>query len=220
MRVSTFVRSLFVLTLALFLADGPVFAKTGEEAARRLLEKVSSRKGAAGFSARFSQESPLKAIGVVEKASGRVWFKKPGRVRWEYELPEPMVYVSDGTLLWVYSPEGNQVWMGAADAFFGESGGARILSDLTQVSRRFSLFLEGRERGFLKVLLTPKSDGDAVSRVDLLVDPESYDIVESRSVRRVGDETTLRFSAITPEVLPDEHFEFTPPEGAVVTPLQ
>lgn len=195
------------------------FAQTSSEA-KALLKKVASRKGALGFSARFYQESPLKAIGIVETASGKVWFKKPGMVRWEYEAPEPMAYISDGEILWIHSPEGNQVWRGDADAFFGESGGARFLSDVTTITERFSMTLEGKEEGAVKAVLLPLKENDDLKEVTLFIDPATFDIVKVRSVRVTGEETTLSFSAIRAEVPKADFFEFTPPEGAVVTPLQ
>jgi len=34
-------------------------------------------------------------------SAGGVMFKKPGRMRWDYEKPEKATYVSDGGVLWV-----------------------------------------------------------------------------------------------------------------------
>jgi outer membrane lipoprotein carrier protein len=36
--------------------------------------------------------------------SGRVYFQRPGRMRWEYESPEKKLFVSDGKMVWFYVP--------------------------------------------------------------------------------------------------------------------
>ena len=40
---------------------------------------------AGGFQARFRQESRLKAAGASDSAVGWMYFKKPSRMRWQYE---------------------------------------------------------------------------------------------------------------------------------------
>src|SRR5947209_18376646 len=57
--------------------------------------------------AKFEQqlESPSRA---PSKASGDVWLKKPGKMRWDYAKPEKKVIVSDGATLWFYDPEDEQ----------------------------------------------------------------------------------------------------------------
>lgn len=37
--------------------------------------------------------------------SGRVFFARPGRMRWEYQSPETKLFVSDGRILWFYVPQ-------------------------------------------------------------------------------------------------------------------
>jgi len=36
--------------------------------------------------------------------SGTVYFRRPGRMRWEYEAPEKKLFVSDGKSVWFYVP--------------------------------------------------------------------------------------------------------------------
>ncbi|MCG8472852.1 MAG: outer membrane lipoprotein carrier protein LolA [Desulfobacterales bacterium] len=214
---SLFFPVFFTLFFGFFFSAGAVPLSPK---AKDILGKVATRKEAQGFSARFFQESPLAAIGVVETATGSVWFKKPGGVRWEYETPEPMVYIIDNTTLWVHSPLDNQVWKGAADAFFGKNGGARFLTDITRVTDRFSLEVLARKEGVIPVKLVPLDPEDDLKEVYIFVDPSSYNIVKVRSIRTTGDETTLSFSDIKAEIPEASRFQFVVPKGAVVIPLQ
>ena len=49
-----------------------------------ILERVEKRYGAQGFSAQFLQVSNLKAMQISETASGKLFVKKPGKMRWEW----------------------------------------------------------------------------------------------------------------------------------------
>jgi outer membrane lipoprotein carrier protein len=41
---------------------------------------------------------------VVRVESGIVYFRRPGRMRWEYESPEEKLFVADGKNVWFYVP--------------------------------------------------------------------------------------------------------------------
>ena len=214
-------RTHFLLCLLLILICTPL--ARGEEAiqnADRLLKKVAAREGADGFSAHFFQESPLKAIGIVETAEGQVWFRKPDYVRWEYETPDRLHYITDGESLWIHSVEDNQVWTGSADAFFGRAGGARFLSDITTVAERFTTAPPVREEDTYRLILTPKSAEDFLGRVVLFIDAHTFDITRVVSTAKTGEETTLTFSGFLRKDPPLSRFTFEIPEGAVVSPLQ
>jgi outer membrane lipoprotein carrier protein len=40
----------------------------------------------------------------VRLESGTVYFKRPGRMRWEYESPEKKLFLADGKTVWFYVP--------------------------------------------------------------------------------------------------------------------
>src|SRR5262245_13953987 len=60
---------------------------------------------AADFRSKFSQTLTSAALGRKTNSSGEVAFKKPGRMRWDYEKPDKSTYVTDGGVLWLYEPE-------------------------------------------------------------------------------------------------------------------
>ena len=39
------------------------------------------------FNSKFTQEATVRALNQVQKAKGEVWFKKPGKMRWNYYTP-------------------------------------------------------------------------------------------------------------------------------------
>src|SRR4051794_39311067 len=78
---------------------------------RAVVDRVQRRyDGAADFRARFGQTLTNAAFARKTSSGGEVLFKKPGRMRWNYDKPEPKAYVADGTTLWLYEPEDKQAF--------------------------------------------------------------------------------------------------------------
>ena len=68
----------------------------------------------------YDHISSLKAVFVQETLfpdgrreirKGKVWIKKPGKMRWEYSEPERFLIISNGEKLFVYYPEEKQVFI-------------------------------------------------------------------------------------------------------------
>jgi outer membrane lipoprotein carrier protein len=93
---------LFIFVFALPAASGPPSAK----AIARLLEEHyhQARTLRAVFLERYS-DGPREAR--VE--AGTVYFRRPGRMRWEYESPEKKLFVTDGKTVWFYVPADHTV---------------------------------------------------------------------------------------------------------------
>lgn len=45
----------------------------------------------------------------VRVESGKVFFERPGKMRWEYEAPEQKLFVADGKFVWFYVPSDRTV---------------------------------------------------------------------------------------------------------------
>jgi outer membrane lipoprotein carrier protein len=99
----TFARSICgTLLLARAAASAP--AQNQPPNVQRIVQALESHYRAAktlqaDFLERFSEGGRQERL-----ESGRVYFAKPGRMRWEYESPETKLFVSDGRILWFYVP--------------------------------------------------------------------------------------------------------------------
>ena len=104
------------------------------------------------FQADFHQTQYTKVYDRTERARGRVVFKKPGKMRWDYNRPNGQVFVSNGERLFIYQPPDE-----------GETGGQlieRAIQD-DQLPLAFS-FLTGTgrlDRDFRMRLLDPSRQG-------------------------------------------------------------
>lgn len=180
------------------------------------------------FQADFHQTQYTKVYDRTERARGRVVFKKPGKMRWDYNRPNGQVFVSNGERLLIYQPPDE-----------GETGGQlieRAIQD-DQLPLAFS-FLTGTgrlDRDFRMRLLDPSRQGFPNGYV-LELRPRQptpqYDRVLFfvRIVDRNGSRAGIiqrvliidtagnrnRFDFRSPQFnrnVPDNRFDYTPPRG-------
>ena len=114
----------------------------------QILDRVEKHYTDKSFQAEFIQESSIKAMDIVDFASGKVFVRYPGMMRWEYEKPEKQIIITDCHKLWIYRPLDNQVLTGSAPAFFSDGKGASFLSDIKLIRQKFKIFLENSKEAF------------------------------------------------------------------------
>jgi outer membrane lipoprotein carrier protein len=208
---------IFVLTI-IGGAPQPSSASEADKTIDTIIAGLESRYNVAGFTADFEQESILKAMAVTDTASGRLMVRQPGKMRWEYLVPDPQTIITDGNDLWVYRPQENQVLVGKAPAFFGEGKGAGFLSNIKMVRRSFQVSLEPAtdpQRHRLK--LVPNQSSVDLMEVRLDIDKKHFDLLQITTFNVYGDETRIQLQNIDfGNPPPEELFRFDVPEGADV----
>jgi outer membrane lipoprotein carrier protein len=186
-----------------------------------ILKEVEKRYTGTQFAADFLQESTIKSMEITDFASGRLYVRHPGMMRWEYEKPERHVIVTDGQRLWVYRPQENQVMVGNAPVFFRDGKGASFLSDIGLVRKKFKIALARAEGEYLYELrMTPLEQTLNISEIRLFVTPRSYNIVRIVTLNDYGDDT--RIDIVNPHFnvsLEPSLFSFEIPPGADVQKL-
>src|SRR5574341_1579270 len=91
------------------------------------------------LSARFRQTATNRSLGQVQEASGILLLKRPGKMRWEYQQPEPRLFVTDGKTLWAYSPVDKQVGVQEVGEAFASRLPLSILAGDCQLRRDFEI---------------------------------------------------------------------------------
>ncbi len=211
---------LVVATLILLLVGGrmhPVGASAADEPLiDTIIAGVEARYNVVGFTADFDQESILKAMAVTDTASGRVMVRQPGKMRWEYHVPDPQTIITDGDDLWVYRPEENQVLVGKAPALFGEGKGAGFLSNIKMVRQSFQVTLEPEPNPtHYRLKLVPNRSSVDLMAVLLDIDRQVFDLVAITTINVYGDETRIELKHVRFDPPPAEAlFRFEVPEGA------
>ena len=170
--------------------------------------------GAKTAEADFSQTVSDKNGRVTQQASGRMAFARPGKFRWDYAAPYEQVIVGDGSKLWLYDVDLDQVTVKPLGDVIAGTPAALLAGD-NAIEKYFSLKNAGEADGLEWLEARPKNKDTSFERIrmgfkgDVLVQMELFDFF--------GQRTTLKLSkfARNPSI-PASKFKFTPPKGADV----
>ena len=216
-------RWLACLSAAVFLAAAPAVAdspkaKAGggkvDEVVHRLQARYDDTKD---FTANFAQTVEAATLGQPLESSGKVYFKRPGKMRWEFEKSEKQTIVADGQTLWVYQPEHRQVLKAPFRAAFQSATPISFLFGVGQLAKDFDVsLLPETNTGALRLKLVPKQERE-IGVLVLDVDPHTYDILAAEITDPLGNVTRLRFTEMKRDVgLDDAKFRFQAPPGTDV----
>jgi len=187
----------------------------------QILDRLEKHYTGNNFKAEFIQESTVKAMQITDFASGKIFVRYPGKMRWEYEKPEKQVIITDGLKLWIYRPADNQVMTGSAPAFFSDGKGASFLSDITLVRKKFNIALvESQDDFFYELKLKPLEKTLDVTDIRLSVTKNTFTVIRVVTYNSYGDEN--RIELLNHEFnadLKDSLFSFEAPQGADVLEL-
>jgi len=186
-----------------------------------IIEKLEKRYARASFSVDFSQTSTIEALEITDDANGKGYFKNPGMMRWEYEMPEKQSIISDGKTLWIYQPEERQVMIGNSSTFFGGGKGGSFLVLISRMKRDFKISSKkNRSSDFYTLRLEPVEKKEDVESILLSVSKKAYEIFEISTKNVYGDETKIRMKNVRfGQDFKDSMFTFDIPEKVDVVKI-
>lgn len=202
---------LFALMLVL------IPAASGAEELKEVLSKLQERyESVTTLQSDFSQEVSSRGMGRPETARGKVWFKKPGKMRWEYSKPAGDLIVGDGKTVWIYQPDLNQAIEKEIDAAASRMA-TDFLSGVGDLEKEFEARLADSKGDAWRIVLTPRKESPNVKSLSLEVDKKSFLIKRTAVTDHFGTETRVDFTETSVNSpAPDSLFSFTPPQGAQV----
>lgn len=164
--------------------------------------------------ARFAQMVLDKNMKPLQQAQGVMQFSRPGKFRWDYQKPYEQVIVGDGSKLWIYDKDLNQVTVRKLDRALGTSPAA-LLAGSNDLERDYKLSNTGMDKGLDWLEALPKSKETVFERVRMGFGKSGLEAMELRD--QFGQTTVITFADVerNPRIAA-EVFRFTPPQGADV----
>ena len=189
-------------------------AQTSAQVIDRLQKTYDST---ADLHATFEQVYHFKVNGLERKSSGQVFVKKPGKMRWDYTKPNPRYFISDGVTLWVYVPADAQAFEQPLESSQVAAALSFLVGQGDLVGDFDHALLPPGPRGELRLQLVPKKSTRQYRKLVLSLHPETFRVVGTEVEDPVGNLNTLTFLDLrVNQGLPDEGFDFTPPDGTRV----
>ncbi|MGH7255865.1 MAG: LolA family protein [Nitrospirales bacterium] len=218
-----------VLSLGLLAGDG-VLAKAPKapsiEEIHQVVQKVQARyRNTTDLQADFTQSTAIAGFVTALSSRGRVYLKKPGRLRWDYLEPNVERIYVNGDQVQMYVPEHKQVLVGALTQMAASQAPLQLLQGVAKLERQFVVEptqdpARG-EGGVPLVTLRPKlherKDVQSVERIVLELQPKTY-YIKAVSIHEIsGNVSRFEFSDLRVNTgLADEVFEFQVPAGVAV----
>jgi outer membrane lipoprotein carrier protein len=195
---------LAVLAWFVFLLAAPVGAANVETLTAYLRATTSA-------SARFTQVVFDRSGRKLQETSGSMQFARPGRIRWTYEKPYEQLIVGDGSKLWVYDKDLNQVTVRSIAQGIGGSPAA-LLAGSNDIEKDFRLSATGTQDGLDWLEAAPRGTESTFQKVRMGFGKSGLEAMELAD--GFGQITIVRFTAIerNPK-LAAALFQFTPPQG-------
>jgi outer membrane lipoprotein carrier protein len=218
------------ICLMLLLAVAPLIRAQDVEMTIRRLEHRYHRAGT--LEAAFF-ESYTDGNGGISAESGTVYFSRPGRMRWEYEVPEEKLFLVDGRNVWFYVPADHT----ASRAKLNESSDWRTplallagKADISKLCRKIEAVDDAsnphsavgeqtsRAAGgrLLRCIPRDGSGDDATGEILFETDPQAY--LVRVVIREPGNiKTEFRFGNWQENIpIPEIKFHFEPPPGVSI----
>jgi outer membrane lipoprotein carrier protein len=198
-------RKLFLIVLLLLPA---LASAAGVDALKSLLNQTTTAR------ARFAQAVLDKNGKTLQQATGTMEFSRPGRFRWEYAKPYEQTIVGDGSRLWIYDKDLNQVTSRKLDRALGASPAA-LLAGSNEIEKGYTLTAVGESNGLDWLEAKPKTQDTAFDRIRLGFGKAGLEAMELKD--QFGQTTVIKFADLERNVkIAPEAFRFTPPKGAAV----
>jgi outer membrane lipoprotein carrier protein len=212
-------RYVFIALTALFSFASFAYCITADE----IVAKIQKLYDEAGdYTADFHQESEMGSINRVQKASGTAYFKKHGRMYWEYKEPMQQKFVSNGKKVWLYQPDMNQVQVFDYKSLNLSNTENSFLDGIGKLIQDFDVSYQGEDDDKNQVLdLKPKENTTVgFKSMRMLIDSGTYNIVKTTTTDAYGNKNTIIFKNFKfNNNIADDFFDFKVPEGVhVVTP--
>jgi len=230
---------LWVLAIGAMLAVSisyPVLGEDGgDEQGRKEVREVMKRLQARyektkDLQADFTQKTTIEGFERPMTSSGKVYIKKPGRLRWNYLEPSAEDIYVQGDDVKVYVPEHKQVLIGKLTHMAASRAPLELLQGAAKLDASFDAEpTPGKSRGvggIRLVTLVPKShDAEAhgtVQRIVVEVFPKTY-FIRSLSLYEIsGNVSNFEFSSLQSNIgLDDDLFapKFPPDVEVVKAPV-
>lgn len=198
--------SAVVLMLSLNMAT----AATGTARAR--LDAFAT--GLHSLTGHFSQTLTDLNGHTSKTSSGTLALQAPRQFRWDTLTPYQQTIVADGSRVWMYDPELEQVTVRIQSSEEAHSP-LTVLTDLKQMDKDFKVAEQGERDGLAWLRLSSTASDPQFDYADLGFDANGLARMTFRD--QLGSTTDIRFSQWQRNApIPPETFNFVPPAGTDV----
>ncbi|AMD01723.1 outer membrane lipoprotein chaperone LolA [Halomonas chromatireducens] len=196
-------------TLAMTLAL-PVAALASEGADRlaTMLEPLET------YQASFEQQILDGSGQRLQQANGTMWLSRPGKFRWEVDAPYQQEVISDGSEVYLYDPDLEQVTVQALDQRVTHTPALLLSGSASELTENYDVTRQ--QQGSNEVFrLVPKSPDTLFEELEMTFRGEELRGLEMTD--STGQRTAIEFRDVRlNQSIDDSRFTFDIPDGTDV----
>jgi outer membrane lipoprotein carrier protein len=186
-----------------------------------IMEKLQERYDSTrDFVAGFQQETHIKSLDRRTGGKGKVYFKRPGKMLWQYEEPKGQWILADGENFYYYQPEQSQLIKTPLRNAWNSEVPFSFLLGLGNLKRDFDANLQSAAGSEYRLQLVPKGGQGKIGQLLLGIDAATFDIRWVQVIDPVENVTTIRLSGLQRDRgLKESIFQVKIPRGVEVVEL-
>jgi len=166
------------------------------------------------YTARFNQVVLDEGLVPIEESSGVMQIARPGRFRWDYEPPNEQTIVGDGTRVWIYDIELEQITVRPQEQSLGRTP-ATILAGSGDIDASYDVQDLGIAGSQTWVAVKPRDEDSGFNDMRIGFEGDALRTIEL--VDGLGQTTRITMTeGIENETVDETRFEMIPPEGVDV----
>ena len=186
----------------------PAWAENAEQRLKTALKNMDN------LSAEFKQTLLDEDKNVVQQSSGTLALQRPGKFAWIYTEPFEQRIIADGSELWVYDVELDQVTVKPMDASISNAP-IMILMKESDVTQQFKVIEVGQRKFLYWIELEPQAKDLEYQRIFIGLEDGNLRAMELQD--QFGQSTQIVFDNLRVGVVHNPAtFKFVPPDGVDV----
>jgi len=151
---------------------------------------------------------------LIQSASGEFWVQQPNKFRWDYSKPYIQKIISNGSKVWIYDEDLEQLTIKKVSSAQGTSPLA-IFDASKPLNESFIVEQLSSFNGISWIQLIPRAETSSFESIDIGLSEQQLKYMNMHD--HFGQTTKLIFNELTaPESINQSVFEFTAPEGVDV----
>jgi outer membrane lipoprotein carrier protein len=196
------------LIIVIALITSPAWAEDAEQRLRSALKNMDN------LSAEFKQTLRDEDKKIVQQSRGTLALQRPGKFAWNYIDPYEQRIIADGSELWIYDVELEQVTVKPMDEGLSNAP-IMILMKQSDVTQEFTVSEVGQRKFLYWVELKPNASDLEYTTIYIGLEDDSVRAMELQD--QFGQSTQIVFENLRLGVVHNPAtFKFVPPPGVDV----
>lgn len=196
----------FALILLAIIA--PAYADPAVEQLSAQLANMDS------FKSNFNQRIMDEKGQLLQEASGELIIQRPRKLYWSTTQPYQHLVVTDGTVLWIYDIDLEQLTRKPFSAELDQAPALLLSGEIEEISRNYTVTASMVDK-VLRFQLLPEKNDSVFQR--MTIDFKDKQLIGMSLTDNFGQLTEITFSSLQLNPLIDSGiFNFSPPEGVDV----